>query len=249
MSPPQVPPVSLYPADFETSSPAVSPNSPPFPSLVPLFHTTKRISLIPLSAEHIPDLWKHVGGAENYMLYKYMPVGPFNTIEEFTTYLTWLISSESGFANWAIVLPSGEAVGTISFLNMEPKERKIEVGHVLFSKSLQRTTEATEACYVLMEYAFKLGYERVEWKCNLENAGSKRAALRLGFVHEGVFRRHLVVRGRRRDSWYGSLILEDWEGARRALVEWLGVGNFDAEGRQKRKVEEIREEKVKGVLN
>ncbi|KAJ8068909.1 hypothetical protein OCU04_002590 [Sclerotinia nivalis] len=243
MSPPQIPPVSLYPADFETSFPTVSPNSPPFPFLIPLSHTTKRISLIPLSVNHIPDLWKHVGGAENYMLYKYMPGGPFNTIEEFTIYLRWLIeSSQSGFVNWTIVLPSGEAVGIISLLNIVPLQRRIEVGHVLFSKSLQRTTEATEACYVLMEYVFGLGYERVEWKCNAQNKGSKRAAERLGFVEEGVFRRHMVIRGRTRDSWYGSVILEEMGVVRKALVEWLKVENFDEEGRQKRKVEEIREE-------
>ncbi|TEY48786.1 hypothetical protein BOTCAL_0292g00080 [Botryotinia calthae] len=242
MSPPPVPSVSLNPADFETSFPTVSTNSPPFPSLAPLSHITNRISLIPLSADHIPDLWKHVGGAEKYMLYKYMPGGPFDTIEDFTIYFTWLINhSESGFVNWAIILPSGEAVGNISLLNIVPSQRRIEVGHVLFSKKLQRTTEATEACFVLMEYCFKLGYERVEWKCNAENMGSKRAALRLGFVAEGLFRRHMVVRGRRRDSWYGSVILEEWEGVKEALVEWLEAENFDEEGGQKKKVEEIRE--------
>ncbi|ESZ96351.1 acetyltransferase [Sclerotinia borealis F-4128] len=252
MSLPQVPPVSLYPADFETSSPIVSPNTPPFPSLIPLSHTTKRISLIPLSVEHIPDLWNHVGGAEKYMLYKYMPMGPFNTIEEFTTYIIWLTQpSEFGFVNWAIVLPTGKAVGIISLLNIVPAQRRVEVGHVLFSKGLQRTTEATEACYVLMDYVFRLGYERVEWKCNRENEGSKRAALRLGFVEEGVFRRHMVVRGRRRDSWGGSLILEEWGVVKEALVEWLGVRNFDGEGVQRKRVEEIREEVGKGkdVLN
>lgn len=132
-------------------------------------------------------------------------------------------------------------MGIISLLNIVPSQRRIEVGHVLFSKKLQRTTEATEACFVLMEYCFKLGYERVEWKCNAENMGSKRAALRLGFVEEGLFRRHMVVRGRRRDSWYGSVILEEWEVVKEALVEWLEAENFDEEGGQKKKVEEIRE--------
>lgn len=172
-----------------------------------------------------------------------MPIGPFNTIEEFTTYITWLIKpSEFGYLNWAIVLPSGEAVGIISLLNIVPTHRRVEIGHVLFSKGLQRTTEATEACYALMEYVFRLGYERVEWKCNTENKGSKRAAERLGFVGEGTFRRHMVVRGRTRDSWMGSVILEEREVVKQALVEWLRVENFDGEGKQKRKVEEIREE-------
>ncbi|QSZ37252.1 hypothetical protein DSL72_009346 [Monilinia vaccinii-corymbosi] len=118
----------------------------------------------------------------------------------------------------------------------------VELGHVLFAQSLQRTTGATEACYVLM------GYERLEWKCSTENEPSRRAALRLGFVGEGVFRRHMVVRGRRRDSWGGSVILEEWAVVKGALVEWLGVGNFDGEGRQKRKLEEVREELRRGMV-
>lgn len=138
-------------------------------------------------------------------------------------------------------------MGIISLLNIVPWHRRVEVGHVVFSRSLQRTTEATEACYVLMEYVFRLGYERVEWKCSTENGPSHRAALRLGFVEEGVFRRHMVVRGRRRDSWGGSVVLEEWGLVQGALVEWLGVENFDGEGRQKRKVEEIREEFGKRV--
>lgn len=176
------------------------------------------------------------------MLYKYMPSGPFDTIDEFTSYITWLITySDSGFVNWTIVLPGGEAVGIISLLSIVPSQRRIEIGHVLFSKRLQRTTEATEACFLLMEHCFKLGYERVEWKCNAENMGSKRAAERLGFAAEGIFRRHMIVRGRRRDSWYASVILEEWEVVRGALLQWLDVENFDEKGGQKKKLDEIRD--------
>lgn len=181
-----------------------------------------------------------MGGKEKYLLYKYLPIGPLNSIEEFTEYVHWLTGSESGFVNWAIVMPTGEAVGIICLLNIAPQHRRIEIGHVLFSKSLQRTTEATEACYVLMEYAFKLGYERVEWKCNVENAPSKRAAERLGFVEEGVLRRHMIVRGRRRESWMGSVILEEWGVVGEALRGWLERENFDEEGEQRRKVEDFR---------
>lgn len=99
---------------------------------------------------------------------------------------------------------------------------------------------------MLMKYAFELGYERVEWKCNDENQGSQRAAERLGFTGEGLFRRHMVVRGRRRDSWWGSVVVEEWGVVGKALEGWLSVENFDAEGRQRRKVEEIRRE-VQGL--
>ncbi|KAM3065025.1 hypothetical protein ACMFMG_001235 [Clarireedia jacksonii] len=245
---PEAPSPSLFPPDFETSTVPVSPVPSKFPEPVTLSHSTNRISLVPLSPSHIPSLYTHVGGPDKYLLYKYFPSGPFPTLEEFTTYIHWLIQpyASSGFVNWAIVLPSGEAVGIISYLNIVPAHHSIEIGH--------RTTEATEACWGLMRYAFELGYERVEWKCNNENVGSRRAAERLGFTGEGVFRRHMIVRGRRRDSWWGSVVVEEWGVVGRALEEWLSEGNFDEEGKQRRKVEEIRrevkeaeKEKEKGV--
>ncbi|PQE30205.1 hypothetical protein CJF32_00003661 [Rutstroemia sp. NJR-2017a WRK4] len=243
---PPIPSVSLFPPDFETSTVPVSPTPSKFPELITLSHTTNRISLVPLAASHIPTLFTHVGGPEKYLLYKYMPCGPFPTLQEFTAHIEWLIQPGSGFVNWAIVLPSGDPVGIISYLNIVPENHSIEIGHVLFSPVLQRTTEATEACWLLMRYAFELGFERVEWKCNDENKGSRRAAERLGFTGEGVFRRHMVVRGRRRDSWWGSVVVEEWVVVRKALEGWLSEGNFDAEGKQKRKVEEIRKE-VEGL--
>jgi len=136
----------------------------------------------------------------------------------------------------------GRAVGIICFMNIVPNHRSIEIGHVLFATSLQRTTAATEAIYLLMKHAFEdLKYLRVEWKTNSFNAASRRAALRLGFVGEGTFRAHMVVKGRRRDTVWFSVIEEEWDLVGKALREWLADENFDGEGRQIRKVEEIRE--------
>lgn len=92
-----------------------------------------------------------------------------------------------------------------------------------------------------MKYAFDdLHYLRVEWKCNNFNEPSRRAALRLGFVFEGVFRKHMIVKGRERDSAWFSVTDEEWEGeVKGSLVEWLGDGNFEG-GKQLRKLEEVR---------
>jgi RimJ/RimL family protein N-acetyltransferase len=112
--------------------------------------------------------------------------------------------------------------------------RVIEVGNILYGSPLQRTPLATEAQYLLARYAFDtLGYRRYEWKCNSHNAPSKRAAERFGFSHEGLFRQHMIIKGRNRDtSWY-SMLDSEWP-ARRAIFEaWLAPDNFDAQGRQK----------------
>ena len=98
-----------------------------------------------------------------------------------------------------------------------------------------------------MKHAFEdLHYLRVEWKTNSFNEPSKRAALRLGFVYEGTFRAHMVIKGRRRDTDWFSVVEEEWGLVGKALGEWLRDGNFDGEGRQRRKLEEIRGELVKG---
>lgn len=129
-------------------------------------------------------------------------------------------------------------------MSIVPEQLRLEIGWVLFSPALQRTTGATEASYLLLKYAFEeLGYRRVEWKCNALNEGSRRAAERLGFVFEGVFRQHMVVKGRNRDTAWFSMLREEWDcrGVKEALEDWLAEDNFDESGAQRRSLEGIRE--------
>ena len=112
--------------------------------------------------------------------------------------------------------------------------RVIEVGHIVYSPALQRTPLATEAQYLLARYVFEtLGYRRYEWKCNALNAASRRAALRFGFTFEGVFRQHMIVKGRNRDTAWFSMLDGEWPARKAAFERWLAPDNFDADGRQK----------------
>lgn len=99
---------------------------------------------------------------------------------------------------------------------------------------LQRTCGSTEAIYLLARHIFEdLRYRRFEWKCDHFNAPSRRAALRFGFVYEGLFRQHMIVKGRSRDTaWYAMLDTE-WPARKAAFEAWLAPSNFDADGRQK----------------
>ena len=129
---------------------------------------------------------------------------------------------------------SGEAVGHATYMRIEPPHRVIEVGNILFSTRLQRTPGATEAMYLMARHAFEdLGYRRYEWKCNALNAPSRRAALRYGFSYEGLFRDHMIVKGRTRDTAWFSMLASEWPARRRAFERWLDPSNFDAGGRQK----------------
>jgi len=99
---------------------------------------------------------------------------------------------------------------------------------------LQRTVGATEAMYLLARYVFEeLGYRRYEWKCDALNAPSRRAALRLGFNFEGIFRQHMLVKEKNRDTAWYSMLDTEWQERKRAFERWLDAANFDAEGRQK----------------
>ncbi|PBP21783.1 hypothetical protein BUE80_DR007173 [Diplocarpon rosae] len=218
------------------------------------FSGQNSISLIPLNLCHVRGLFSSLGGHENDFLYTYLPSEPICDMEGMKTLVDFLIASPVFFP-YAIISSSppqtptplsstsnGIPVGIICYMNLVPSSFCIEIGHVLFGRTLQRTPASTESNYLLMKYAFEeLGYHRVEWKANNFNEPSKRAAVRLGFTFEGCFRKHMVVKRRRRDTAWFSCLDEEWtQGVGRALEEWLDEGNFDEEGRQKKKLEEIR---------
>jgi RimJ/RimL family protein N-acetyltransferase len=119
-------------------------------------------------------------------------------------------------------------------MRIDPAHGVIEVGNILYGHSLQRSVGATEAQYLLMRHVFEdLGYRRYEWKCNDKNAPSKRAALRFGFSYEGLFRQHMVVKGKNRDTAWFAMIDAEWPALRDAYERWLAPSNFDAAGKQK----------------
>ena len=136
---------------------------------------------------------------------------------------------------------SRRALGMASFLRIEQGHGVIEVGHIWYSPALQRTRLATEAMYVMARHVFDdLGYRRYEWKCNALNEPSRRAAVRLGFTFEGVFRQHMVIKGANRDTAWYSMLDGEWPAAKAAFEAWLRPDNFDADGRQLRSLAELR---------
>ena len=209
--------------DLISGPPATSPGTDTTLRITAPGHTSS-ISLVPLTPSHAPELYTNLGGAHNDHLYTWLPNGPFYSIEPLQELINSLIESPTYFP-YAILSsdtrhasnqpqnrgsdanPGATAVGIITLMNIVPLHRTIEIGHVLFASTLQRTTEATESIYLLMKYSFEeLGYLRVEWKANSFNEPSRRAALRLGFIFEGVFRKHLIVKGRRRDTAWFSVV-------------------------------------------
>lgn len=151
------------------------------------------------------------------------------------TFLAGLrVSAErKDWCGYAVCLPNGSPVGYAFYLNIVAGMGTIEVGNINFSPALQRTPAATEAMFLMMQEAFALGYRRYEWKCNALNAPSRRAAQRLGFSWEGIFRQHYIVKGRNRDTAWLAMTDNDWPALELAFQTWLSPENFDRDGNQR----------------
>jgi RimJ/RimL family protein N-acetyltransferase len=131
-------------------------------------------------------------------------------------------------------------IGISGYLRINPEDGSIEVGHLHFSKLLQKTPAATEAMYLMMQYAFdNLKYRRYEWKCDSLNQPSRDAALRLGFKFEGIFRQHMVRKDRNRDTAWFSIIDSEWPSLKEKFQKWLQPNNFDDHGYQRISLRDI----------
>ena len=177
------------------------------------------------------------GGEE---LWRFMAYGPWPSAEAFHGWLRDCAAAHDPIFFAIRDRQSGRACGMASYLNIAPKNGTIEIGHIWFAPVLQRTRAATESLFLLMRHAMDdLRYRRLEWKCNALNDASRRAARRLGFRFEGIFHRHMVVKGRNRDTAWYSIVDHEWPAVRANLEAWLAPDNFAAGGQQKRSLGEL----------
>ncbi len=129
---------------------------------------------------------------------------------------------------------TGRCEGRQALMRITPQHGVIELGCILWGPWLARTRIATEAVYLAARYVFDdLGYRRLEWKCDRRNEPSRRAALRFGFVYEGLFRQHMVHKGTNRDTAWFAMTDGDWAALRPGYERWLDPANFDPAGRQR----------------
>jgi RimJ/RimL family protein N-acetyltransferase len=216
---------------------AVDPSPAPLPSHVVL--TGRYVRLEPVDpAIHVDALWAGVQGNDH--LWTYLFAGPYSDRAGLDAYLAKIASASDPLFFAIVDQASGHAVGLASLMRIDPPNRVIEVGGILYTPALQRTPGATEAMYLMAKYIFELGYRRYEWKCNDLNAPSRSAALRLGFTFEGIFRQHMVAKGRNRDTAWFSMLDGEWPACKSAFERWLDPANFDATGKQKAGLASLR---------
>lgn len=200
--------------------------------------------LEPLDAErHASDLYAAYSTAPDGRDWTYMFAGPFKDADEYRRYAEGAARSTDPKHYAVIDTALGKAVGTLSLMRIDSGNGVIEVGNVAFSPLLKQKPISTEAQFLLMKYVFdELQYRRYEWKCDSLNAPSRKAADRLGFSFEGIFRQAVIYKGRSRDTAWFSIINKEWPSLRAAFLAWLSAENFDDDGRQLNTLTEIRSE-------
>ena len=200
------------------------------PSREPLYGRT--VTLEPLNAQrHAAALWSAVKGHDE--VWQWLFDGPVSTEAGFRDAIQTKQHAADRIYYAILSAETGAAAGYASYLRMEPAHGVIEVGDILLAPSLQRTTTATEAMFLMARHIFDdLGYRRYEWKCNARNEPSRRAAHRLGFTFEGIFRQHMVIKSRNRDTAWFAMLDQEWPARKAAFELWLDPANFDGKGRQ-----------------
>jgi RimJ/RimL family protein N-acetyltransferase len=184
-------------------------------------------------AAHAEALYRATHGQEKEDQWRYLSEGPFAGLADFEIAFDRNAESTDPLFFGIVDNATGVPVGQASYLRIEPRHRVIEVGNIIFTPALQRSIGATEAMYLMARHAFEdLGYRRYEWKCNALNQPSRRAALRLGFVFEGVFRQHMIIKGRNRDTAWFAMLDSEWPLRRANFERWLAPSNFDSAGGQ-----------------
>jgi RimJ/RimL family protein N-acetyltransferase len=192
-----------------------------------------RGSYVLLRPVSVDDAGALYGAGCEPAIWTYLPYGPYDSVDAMRSRVAEIEGSRDPL--YLTVIRDGRPHGIVSYLHIDAEHGSIEIGHIWFGTSLQRTTAATEAVYLLMTHAMDdLGYRRLEWRCNALNEKSRRAAERFGFTFEGILRNHQVVKGRNRDTAWYSITDDEWPAIRAAFEAWLSPENFDENGAQRR---------------
>jgi len=187
-------------------------------------HEGQFVTLRPVDAARDVDALYEVshGTADNEALWTHLPYGPFAAKSDLLAELERRETVEDIVFFTVVDAATEQPVGQFSYLRIKPATRTIKIGHIWYGPIAQRTKINTEAVYLTLKHAFEdLNYRRMEWKCDALNERSRAAALRLGFTFEGIFRQHMIVKGRNRDSAWFAMLDHEWPAVKANMERWL----------------------------
>ena len=187
-------------------------------------------------ARHGDGLYEAVSGAETGRLHEWLADPVPASRAEFEPWLQSKAASEDPLFYAVIDKVTGRVEGRQSFMDINTDYGTAEIGHILWGPRIARSRVTTEAFFLLADYAFGLGYRRWQWRCNTRNTPSRQAAERFGYSFEGIFRHHMVVKGKNRDTAWYSITDDEWPRLRAGYLAWLDPANFDDAGRQRQRL-------------
>ncbi len=213
----------------------------PRPEAVPL--EGRYVRLEKLEARHAEGLFAASATVDADAKFTWLPENPPEDLADFRAWVEKVSASTDPLYFAIIDKATGKVAGRQTLMRIDPANGVVEIGNIYWGPLIARKAAATEALFLFAQYAFDtLGYRRFEWKCNNDNLPSKAAALRFGFQYEGLFRQHFVIKGLNRDTAWFAMIDKDWVTLKPAYEAWLAPENFDENGAQKRRLEDIRAE-------
>lgn len=217
--------------------------------VIPNFTKLKSCSVLiePISYSHLPALYAAFTQDISGKNWTYLPYGPFANENEFLIWAEKTCFGED--PKFYTIIGSKGPAGVASYLRIKPNIGCIEIGHIHLSPLLQQTRAGTEALLLMIEWVFKSGYRRLEWKCDSLNEPSRRAAKRFGFSYEGTFRQALIYKSRNRDTAWYAITNEDWSNLKNAYQTWCAPNNFHANDVEIKKLSELTAQELLNSRN
>ena len=215
----------------------------PAPGLAPISGRT--VTLEPIhDNRRFEELFEAFLADASGAIWDWLAYGPFRDRAEFLAFAERTYLGPDIVFHAIVPNHSGRAEGVAALMRTDRANGVTEIGHVCLAPGLQKTVAATEAFFLMMTRVFdELGYRRLEWKCDSGNIPSRNAAMRLGFRYEGLFRQHMIVKGRNRDTAWYAILDSEWPGLKSGFAEWLAPRNFAGDGRQHRSLAALRGER------
>jgi len=152
------------------------------------------------------------------LIWGFLDYGPFNNVKELSQSPIFQLEQDNEACFAIIENVTDKILGVIQLTNDDPKNLSIQIEPPIVKPSSDGTVESIEACFLLLDKLFALGYRRIQLAIDSQDAASRKLPGRLGFTQEGLLAKHKIVKESNRDSFIYSMLNSDWDKGARAFL-------------------------------